>query len=218
MVKYLLFDLDGTLTDPKEGITNSVAYALEKYGITVKDHDELIPFIGPPLYDSFERFYGFSHEKAIEAVEFYREYFRPYGMFENYVYPGIPEMLAKFKAAGFKMAVASSKPEVFVKKITEKFGLDVFFEEQIGSELDGSRIEKVDVIKDALKRLGSKPGEALMIGDKSHDVSGAKAAGVKAAGVCWGYALEGELEASKPDFTAKSIKDLQEYVLNINTL
>ena len=124
MINHLLFDLDGTLTDPGEGITNSVAYALKKRGIVVADRTELNCFIGPPLTDSFERFYGFSHEKAVEAVEVYREYFKPTGIFENKVYDGIPELLSRLKAEGKKVIMATSKPEVFARRIEHPTQLD----------------------------------------------------------------------------------------------
>ncbi|MBE5758535.1 MAG: HAD family hydrolase [Clostridiales bacterium] len=208
MYRTVLFDLDGTLTDPKEGITKSVAYALAYFGIDVEDTDTLTPFIGPPLVDSFMERYGFPREKALEAVEKYREYFAPTGIFENKVYMGIPEMLAKLQEKGITLALATSKPEVFAKKITAKFGLDQYLAEQCGSELNGDRIKKADVIEECLKRIGAKKEETVMIGDKSHDVLGAKAAGVASIAVRWGYALPGELEKAAPDAIAEDIAAL----------
>lgn len=212
--KNILFDLDGTLTNPKEGITNSVAYALNHYGIEVKNRDELIPFIGPPLYDSFMKYYGFDRKKAEEAVEVYREYFRPTGIFENYAYDGVQEMLKKLKALGYTLAVASSKPEEFVKQITKKFSLDGFFDEQIGSTMDGSLIKKVDVINEAVRRLGIKRAETVMVGDKSHDVIGARLAGMDCIAVRWGFAAKGELEAESPVFIAETVSELYDYLRN----
>ena len=208
MYRTVLFDLDGTLTDPKEGITKSVAYALACFGIHVEDTDTLTPFIGPPLVDSFMERYGFPREKAQEAVEKYREYFAPTGIFENKVYEGIPELLAKLKEKGMTLALATSKTEVYASKITAKFALDQYLDEQCGSELNGDRIKKVDVIEECLKRIGAKKEETVMIGDKSHDVLGAKAAGVASIAVRWGYALPGELENAAPDAVAEDIDAL----------
>ncbi len=151
----ILFDLDGTLTDPARGITGAVVYALRHYGIEVRDRRTLYPFIGPPLTDSFEKYFGFSHEKAVEAVEVYRVYFRERGIFENAVYPGVPEMLEGLQACGRTLCVASSKPEVFVRRILDHFGLSRYFSEAVGSELDGRRVRKDEVVAEALARCGA---------------------------------------------------------------
>ncbi len=212
--KNILFDLDGTLTNPKEGITNSVAYALKRYGIIVENKDELVPFIGPPLYDSFMKYYGFDRKKAEEAVEVYREYFRPYGIFENIVYDGIGEILNSLKEIGYTLLIASSKPEEFVKQITKKFQLEEYFSEQVGSTMDGSLIKKADVINEAIRRLDLNKAETVMVGDKSHDIIGAKTAGIDGIGVRWGFASEGELEAEKPVFIAETVADLYDFLRN----
>ncbi len=159
----VLFDLDGTLTDPAEGITGAVAYALQHYGIEVRDRRELYPFIGPPLTDSFEKYFGFSHAQAVEAVEVYRVYFRDRGIFENAVYPGVPEMLEGLRAKGRTLCVASSKPEVFVRRILDHFGLSRYFAEAVGSELDGRRVRKDEVVAEALARCGAGP-DTIMVG------------------------------------------------------
>lgn len=187
----ILFDLDGTLTDPAVGITRAVAYALRHYGIEVEDLRTLYPFIGPPLSDSFEKYYGFTHEGAMEAIEVYREYFRDTGIFENTVYPGVPEMLERLQ--GQELAVASSKPEVFVRRILEHFGLSGFFREAVGSELDGRRVKKDEVVAEALRRMHADPESTVMVGDREHDVLGAARRGLPCVGVTYGYGSREEL-------------------------
>lgn len=163
MYNYILFDLDGTLTDPKIGITSSVQYALQKFGIEEPNRDKLEPFIGPPLLDSFKEFYGFDDEKAKQAIDYYRERFSTVGLFENEVYPGIPQMLEKLQKAGRHLAVASSKPTVFVMRILEHFGICQYFEVIVGSELDGTRVKKEEVVEEALRQLlaGSNEENAI---------------------------------------------------------
>lgn len=153
MYQYILFDLDGTLTDPKLGITTCVQYALHKLGIEEPDRDRLEPFIGPPLLDSFREFYGLDDEKGRQAVAYYRERFSTVGLFENEIYPGIGEMLARLQKVGRHLAVASSKPTVFVTKILEHFKILDYFEVIVGSELDGTRADKEEVIEEALRQL-----------------------------------------------------------------
>ena len=154
MYNVILFDLDGTLTDPGRGITNSVAYALNKFGIEVADKKELYKFIGPPLTDSFEKYYDFSSEDAIAAVEYYREYFKPKGIYENEIYEGIPELLQSLKENGKKVILATSKPEIFAKEILKYFGIDVYFDFVAGATLDKTRTKKGDVIAYALNSIG----------------------------------------------------------------
>ena len=212
MKQYLLFDLDGTLTDPMVGITSSVQYALEKFGIHVRYLKELIPFIGPPLDDSFQEFYGLSPEDAKKAVEYYREYFVPKGMFENEVYPGITEMLGRFVEAGFTLIVATSKPTAFAKQILEHFGLSEYFSFVGGSELDGTRKKKAEVIAYILETCAIKPQEAIMIGDRKHDIEGAKLCGLESVGVLYGYGSEEELIKAGADYIVKDEKALEEYL------
>ncbi len=208
---HLLFDLDGTLTDPREGITKSVQYALSKAGIVEKDLDKLTVFIGPPLIDSFMTFYGLTEEKAREALVWYRERFRPVGIFENKVLEGIPEMLSDLKACGYYLAVASSKPEPFVLQILEKFGLLRWFDDVTGATLDEKRSEKKDVIEEALRRAGigtEGRKKVLMIGDRKHDVEGAASCGVDSLGLYAGFAEPGELEAAGADYICQTVKDM----------
>ncbi len=217
MKKYLLFDLDGTLTDPKVGITTCVQYALKSFGIEEPDLDRLEPFIGPPLRDSFRKYYGFTPEQAEEAVAKYRERFQETGIFENEVYEGIPQMLRTLQSRGMHLAVASSKPEVFVNRILEHFQIGQYFEVVVGCELDGTRENKDEVVREALKRLsGGEPiqlEEVYMIGDRSYDVEGARALGVEAVGVTYGYGGMEELKEAKADYIVRSVEELQRFLL-----
>lgn len=217
MKQYLLFDLDGTLTDPKVGITTSVQYALKAFGIDEPDLDKLEPFIGPPLRGSFMEFYGFSEEQAEEAIAKYRERFQDIGIFENRVYDGIPRMLKNLKGKGIHLAVASSKPQVFVERILEHFHMAQYFEVVVGCELDGRRENKDEVVREALKRLfGDKPvdpGQVYMVGDRRFDVEGAKALHVESVGVTYGYGSMEELKAAKADYIVRSVDELEKFLL-----
>lgn len=216
MSKYILFDLDGTVTDPEVGITLSVAYALRHYGIEVEDARSLRKFIGPPLHDSFIDFYGFSREKAFEAVDKYRERFAETGIFENEPYEGIHELLAQLKNEGYIMAIASSKPEVFTKRIIEHFDLSPYFTEVCGSELDGKRTDKAEVITYALEKLGSPAAEdVIMVGDRHHDIVGAKKNGLTSIGVLYGFGSEDELHEAGADYIAASVNDIGKIVSKI---
>ncbi len=209
MFQSILFDLDGTLTDAAPGITNSVKYALSKFGIDETDDNKLRKFLGPPLISSFMEFYGFSKEKAQKAVEYYREYFVPHGIFENEVYSGIPKLLQKLKADGKTLIIATSKPETFAVQIAEHFEIDSYFDLIAGSNLDNTRSKKAQVIEYALETLGILDrAHAVMIGDREHDIKGAKKTGLRSIGVLYGYASPGELEKAGADFTANSPEEL----------
>lgn len=213
-MKYtdILFDLDGTLTDPMMGITNAVMYALRHFGIEVADRRELYPFIGPPLTDSFEKFYGFSHEQALEAVKEYRVYFSDIGLFENEVYDGIPQLLQALTAAGAHLSVASSKPTVFVERILEHFDLRRYFDTVVGSELGGERVEKEDVIAFVMQKRHLNSNDAvLMVGDRSFDVQGATINGIPAVGVAYGYGERDEFQGAV--YVADTVADLQTFLL-----
>lgn len=207
--KYCLLDLDGTLTDPGLGITNSVMYALGKYGIAVSDRRELYPFIGPPLTESFRKYYGFSEAQAREAVTYYREYFRSGGIFENSVYAGIPDMLGKLRERGAVVALATSKPYEFAVQILEHFDLYRYFDHIGAATMDGRISKKADVISQLLTRLG-EPDRAsvLMVGDRDQDVAGARANGLPSAGVLWGYGSIDELRTAGADYLAARPEDL----------
>lgn len=217
MKKYLLFDLDGTLTDPKIGITTCVQYALASFGIEEPDLDKLEPFIGPPLKESFMEFYEMDETQAEAAVEKYRERFRDTGLFENEVYKGIPGMLRTLQAKGMHLAVASSKPTVFVERILKHFHIEQYFEAVVGSELDGTRVNKDEVVQEALKRLFKgqpvQREQVYMIGDRKFDVEGARAHGIESVAVAYGYGDVEELTEAKADYIVFSVGELKAFLL-----
>ena len=208
--KYIFFDLDGTITDPGEGITNSVAHSLKYYGIEVADKRELYTFIGPPLYASYMKYYGFSRDEAHRAVERYREYYADKGVFECTLYPGIERLLRRLAESDKRVVLATSKPEIFANKILKHFGLEPCFDLVAGATLDSTRVEKADVIKYALDSLGiTCADEVLMIGDREHDVLGAAAFNIDALGVTFGYGSRAELEAAGAGDVAESVEDIE---------
>ena len=214
MYQYLLFDLDGTLTNPKEGITKSVQYALRHFGIEVADPDTLTPYIGPPLIPSFMEFHGLTQEQALEALQVYRKRFESVGLFENEVLDGVPEMLCSLKQKGRYVAVASSKPEAYVRRILEHFDLLQFFDEVVGASMDEKLSAKKDIIGEALRRMGKSPGDqdVLMVGDRMHDVEGAKLCGLDSLGVYTGFAPEGELEEAGATYVFHTIKEVADFL------
>ncbi len=212
---HILFDLDGTLTDPGLGITNSVAYALDRFGITVTDRTALYKFIGPPLIDSFMEYYGFTEEQAKEAVTVYREYFSTKGWAENTVYDGIENLLSALTEAGKTLLVATSKPQVFAEKILSHFGLDKYFTVICGVALQAPRgYSKADMIREALSAAHvTDLSTAVMVGDRHHDIDGAKAVGIASIGVLYGYGDREEHEKAGADVIVKSVAELQEVLL-----
>ncbi len=214
--KVILFDLDGTLTNPGIGITNSVMYALGKFGIVVPDRRELYKFIGPPLKESFEAFYGFEETKAVQAVEAYREYFGDKGIFENELYEGIEPLLKRLKGEGKIIGLATSKPEIYAGRILEHFGIDGYFDILSGSTLSGERTDKGEVIAWAFRLLEEKTGQAclpedmVMIGDREHDIIGAKKNGISSIGVLFGYGGMEELTGAGADAVVSSVDRLAE--------
>ena len=216
MKKYdvVLFDLDGTLTDPGVGITNSVAHALKKYGITVEDRKELYKFIGPPLHESFEKYYGFSKEEALKAVDYYREYYKVKGIYENSVYDGIENLLNELKDNGKKIILATSKPEVFAKEILRHFGLSKYFAYEAGAKLDGSRTNKAEVIEYALREGGvTDKSTVVMVGDREHDIIGANKNGIDSIGVLFGYGSREELENAGATHIAEFVEDISKFII-----
>ncbi len=212
---HILFDLDGTLTDPGMGITNSVAHALAHFGITVTDRAQLYRFIGPPLMDSFMEYYGFTEEQAIEAVKVYREYFADRGWAENTVYEGIEILLAELTAAGKTLLVATSKPQIFAERILIHFGLDKYFAHICGVALQAPRgYSKADVIRVALSKAGMIDlSTAVMVGDRHHDIDGAKAVGLDSVGVLYGYGDREEHEKAGADAIVESVTELRKVLL-----
>ena len=211
--QYVLFDLDGTLTDPGVGITNSVMYALKRFNISVEDRASLYRFIGPPLKDSFESCYGFSDQQSQLAIRYYREYFTRQGMFENKVYGGIPELLRQLKAQGRTLILATSKPEEFSEIILRHFQLYEYFDIIAGASMDGSRTRKEDVIRYALEKSGcSTKSSAVMIGDREHDIIGADRNGLDSIGVLFGYGSYEELQTAGATYIANRPEDILQYV------
>ncbi len=209
--KTILFDLDGTLTDSEEGITRCVKYALESLGENIPDDDTLNRFIGPPLIESYMKYCGLSFEKAELAVVKYRERFSVTGLYENSVYDGIENLLKHLKAAGLKLIVATSKPQVFAVRILEYFGLTSYFDLIVGSELDGTRNNKGDVISHVFDLTGIDKGPAIMVGDREHDVFGAKSQGIPCVGVLYGYGSREELESAGADYIIETVNDLERF-------
>ena len=212
MYQNILFDLDGTLTDPGIGITNSVAYALKKWNIEVADRSELYKFIGPPLHESFKQFYQFTDEQSEQSIQYYREYFREKGMYENEVYDGIENMLKELKARNKNMIVATSKPEEFAVSILKHFRLDGYFDFIAGATMDGSRSKKADVILYAMKHCGIQDlSSTIMVGDREQDIIGATQVGIASVGVLFGYGSYEELHEAGATYIAENVEN----VLNI---
>lgn len=211
----ILFDLDGTLTDPGVGITKSVQYALKKFGIEAPELSALYPFIGPPLESSFQKFYGFTAEQATLAVTYYREYFRPTGIFENVVYEGVPALLTRLKNADKRLAVATSKPTEFAGRILEHFHLAQYFDLVVGSNFDGTRSRKGEVILFTLNALNViDKSAAVMVGDREHDILGAKEAGLDSIGVLYGYGDREELTRAGATLIAETVEAVGNLILS----
>lgn len=206
----IIFDLDGTLSDPKEGITQCVQYALKEFGIKA-DCDQLTSFIGPPLMDSFKQCFRFTDKEAVKAIEKYRERFDRVGKYENILYPGIKELLSQLKAEGYKLAVGSSKPEKYVIDILKYFKIYDDFDIVVGSEMNGERIHKKEVIEEVFSRNGKRE-KAIMIGDRKFDIEGAKENNIPSIGVLYGYGSVQELKDAQPDRFAFSVAELSEQI------
>jgi phosphoglycolate phosphatase len=229
MFKYVLFDLDGTLTDSGEGITKAVQYALHEQGIEEPDLHRLDSFVGPPLDVSFKSRYGMNDEQMLRAVKKFREYYEPVGIFENRVYEGIPEMLSACRKEGITLAVASSKPQLFVHQVLEHFDIEKYFSVIVGSEMDGRRTDKKEVVEEALRQLTelAKDNNAVktqqlrenmelqtaMVGDRCYDMEGAAQHHLKAVGVSYGYGSEEELKEAGAHMVAGTVAELQKVLL-----
>lgn len=212
--KIILFDLDGTLSDPKIGITKSVQYALDKMGIVETNLDKLECFIGPPLQISFAEYYGFDEDNTHKAIDFYRERFKEKGMFENELYPSIPLLLNSLKEQQFTLVVATSKPTVFAEQILKYFDIDQYFDLVVGSNLDGTRAAKTEIIQYILDRYSDfMLNDFIMIGDRKHDLVGANNTGINSIGVTYGYGSLDELSASKPTYIAGNVDQLKDILM-----
>ena len=188
----IFFDLDGTLTDPKPGITRSIQFALDKLDREVPTEDELVWCIGPPLLESFKKLLGDSR-LAATALKFYRERFSDKGLYENRVYAGIEHTLTVLRDSGRRLFIATSKPTTYATHIVEHFAMESYFERVFGSELDGARSDKSELLSHALEETGAVAREAIMIGDRAHDMIGARNNGMTAVGVLYGYGSKDEL-------------------------
>ncbi len=206
----ILFDLDGTLTDPGVGITNSVAYALKKKNINVSDRTSLYKFIGPPLLDSFSQFYGFTQDECMSAIEDYREYFSDKGIYENELYDGIDNLLKFLKDGCKTIVLATSKPEDFAVRILEYFNIDSYFDFVAAATMDGSRSKKADIIQYALEQSKvTDLSKTVMIGDRKYDILGASQAGIDSIGVLYGYGSCEELKQSKATYIVETVEDIR---------
>ena len=212
MYQTIFFDLDGTLTDSGPGITNSVAHALKKWKIEVEDHSTLNVFVGPPLAESFAKYYGFTPEECKKAIAYYREYYTDRGMFENSVYPGIEELLAHLKNTGRKVVVATSKPEMFAVQILEHFHLARYFDRIAGASMDENRVEKADVLRYAIEAGGYELSKAAMVGDRENDIRGARENQLFSVGVLYGYGSRAELEEAGADRIVETVEELKNYL------
>ena len=217
MYHYIFFDLDGTLTDSKEGILNCLRYALEKMGRPVPPMETLLNFIGPPLQDSYMEYCGFTEEEALEGIRLFRERYAPIGKFENAAAPGMPELCARLKERGFVLALASSKPEEMCVPICEKFGFAPSMAAITGSPPVGDW-SKADVIRETMRRLGlteaDKPA-ILMVGDRKFDVLGARECGIDCVGVeFFGYAAPGELAQAGAVAVVRTAEELEAFLLD----
>ena len=211
MFNIILFDLDGTLTNPELGITSCVQYALESFGIMEPDRKKLIPFIGPPLKDSFMGIYGMTEDEADAAVDKYRERFSKVGIYENEIIDGIAEMLNKLSKAGKKLVLATSKPYVYAKEILEHFNILQYFDEVFGPGLDELHISKSVIVDRAVKKYGEENRPFMvMVGDREMDIHGAKDNSVASVGVRFGFAAENELEAAGADYIVSDVAALFE--------
>lgn len=207
--EYILFDLDGTLTDPAEGIFNSVYYALARMGRERPPLEKMPYFIGPPLVDGFSAMCGMSYAEAERARDLFREYYPEHGIYECRMYEGIPETLASLVARGFRLVLATSKPEIYARRILDRFDLTRYFTYVAGSLLDESRSQKHEVIAYALQTLGiSDPGACVMVGDRAYDVRGAAVFSIPCVGVLWGHGSEEELTEAGAALVVKDQKEL----------
>lgn len=216
MDKYsiILFDLDGTLSDPKIGITKSVQYALAKIGIDELDLDRLDCFIGPPLQDSFMEYYNFDEEKTKKAIDFYRERFKDKGLFENDLYSSIPLLLKSLKELQFTLVVATSKPTVFAEEILQHFNIKQYFDLVVGSNLDGTRTAKTEIIQYIIDAYDHQTlDNFIMIGDRKHDIIGANNTGIDSIGVTYGYGSFEELRHANPTHIVNSVDQLKDILL-----
>lgn len=217
-MKYILMDLDGTITNPQLGITRSLQYALKHYNINVEDLNSLTKYIGPPLKDTFIEAYGFSDEKSKEAVKKYREYYEEHGLYENEVYVGMEELLSRLQKRGKSLIVATSKPERMARKVLEHFKLEAYFTDICGAAYDDSRSKKEEVIRYAIeKNKITDINQIIMVGDRKYDITGAKNVGIPSIGVLYGFGSREELNEAGADQIAESVEELFDVIIKFNS-
>ncbi len=212
MIKHVLFDLDGCLTDSFEGISKCVKYALGKFGIERKDEAFLRLFVGPPLVYAFQEYAGLNEEDAKKATAYYRERYKEKGIFENRVYNGVEQLLENIRKSGIKISLCTSKPLPFAKTVLEHFDLDKYFDNIFGATFDTSIAKKVDVITHVLKNIGEEKSNVIMVGDTKHDVSGAHENGIKCIGVTYGYGTKEDLVEENAEFLADNPEEIYEVI------
>ena len=209
--EVIAFDLDGTLTDPEEGLTSGFAYALSKMGIPYETKKSLSRFIGPPLKAEFCKVYNLSDADGEECVRLFREYFSVYGWWDNKLYDGIPEMLNALKKSGKRLVLATSKPEIFAKKILKLFDIEKYFDFVGGATLDHTRVEKSEVLAYALSSVGG--GKAVLVGDRKFDAEGAELCGIDSLGVLYGHGSREEIEAAGFTYIAETVADILKFLI-----
>lgn len=215
-MEYILMDLDGTITNPKEGITKSFQYALQHFGIEIDDPEVLCRHIGPPLLDSFMECYGFDEDKAKRAAAKYRERFTVVGWKENELYSGMENALQRLKEAGKVLIVATSKPERLAVKILEHFGLDGYFDDICGADDDNTRSKKDEVIRYALEKHGlTDLSDLIMVGDRKYDILGAKKCGLASMGVLYGFGDRRELQDAGADYIAETVEEMAQVLVSL---
>ena len=211
---YVAFDLDGTLTDPFQGITNSLIYAFQKMDKEVPERAELSKMIGPPLSESFPMYYGFTDAETDTAIKHFQTYFKDQGLYENVLFPGVKEMLEALTARGIKVLLATSKPEVFGREILCHFGIDGYFTYAGGGSMDESFVKKGAILNYVIEKSGAeKRCDVVMVGDRCHDLIGARENGVDGIGVLFGYGSREELEKENPVYIAENMEMLKNYLL-----
>ena len=215
-MEYILMDLDGTLTNSKEGITKCLQYALDYFGVTVNDLSTLEKYIGPPLEQTFREGFGFGKEQAEVAIEKYRERFVPIGMYENKLYAGMEEALQRLKESGKVLIVATSKPEKFAVTILKHFGIDGYFDDICGANPETNRNKKEEVIRYALEKHElTDLSDVLMVGDRKYGVEGARECGVSCMGVLYGFGNREELEEAGAEYIAETVEDMVQILISL---
>jgi phosphoglycolate phosphatase len=210
--KNILFDLDGTLTDPYPGMAKSLRYALDKFGIVEDSAEKIKRFIGPPLYQSFIEFYGFDEDKAKLAVGYYREYYSDKGLYDNKLYDNVDNLLKTLKDAGKVCVIATSKPQNFAHEVLKYLKIERYFDKVVGSNLEGTLYEKEDIIRFAIENGGLGKAETIMVGDRKYDILGARKNGIDSIAAAYGYGTMEELEESGPTHICRNVMDILEAV------